>query len=82
MELKKPKKKYNCNTRAILRPIDVSKLDEVEINSQYQNLACAIINSGYKNKDTKFLQSEWCDILKYFCSLKLKGFDANCYVGG
>ena len=55
------------------------RLDET-CDSSWQNLAYAIIKSGYKSKDKSFLESEWCDNLKYFCSLKLRGFDGNLYV--
>ena len=74
---------YNANYRAILKPITketVQNMEDVSCNQKYQDLAYAIIRSGYKNKDEEFLKSEWCDTLRYFCSLKLRGFDKDCYV--
>lgn len=35
----------------------------------YANLAAAIIASGVKNYDTRFLESDWCDTLKEMCTL-------------
>lgn len=75
--------KYNSNTRAILKPIDkelVQNMESIECNLGYQNLAYAIIKSGYKNNDVGFIQSEWCDTLRYFVSLDIHGFHGNTYV--
>lgn len=35
----------------------------------YANLATAIIASGVKNHDTRFLESDWCELLKEICNL-------------
>lgn len=35
----------------------------------YANLAAAIIASGVKNHDTRFLESDWCELLREICNL-------------
>lgn len=35
----------------------------------YANLAAAIIKSGERCNDTRFLNSEWCDVLRSICQL-------------
>ena len=35
----------------------------------YANLAAAIVASGVKCHDTRFLESDWCDTLKEICRL-------------
>lgn len=35
----------------------------------YANLAAAIIASGVKNHDTRFLESDWCEFLRDICEL-------------
>lgn len=35
----------------------------------YANLAAAIIASGVKCHDTRFLESDWCDTLREICRL-------------
>lgn len=35
----------------------------------YANLAAAVIASGVKCHDTRFLESDWCDTLKEICRL-------------
>lgn len=35
----------------------------------YVRLAHAIVASGYKEHDGAFLQSDWCETLRYFCDL-------------
>lgn len=38
-------------------------------HSPYANLAAAIIKSGERCNDTRFLNSEWCSILRSMCQL-------------
>ena len=38
-------------------------------HSPYANLAAAIIRSGERCNDTRFLNSEWCDALRSICQL-------------
>ena len=38
-------------------------------HNAYSNLAAAIIESGRKHNDTRFLESDWCGILKEICAL-------------
>ena len=35
----------------------------------YANLAAAILESGVKCNDTRFLESDWADVLKGICML-------------
>lgn len=35
----------------------------------YANLAAAIIASGVRNHDTRFLESDWCEFLRDICEL-------------
>lgn len=35
----------------------------------FSNLAAAIINDGIRCNDTKFLESNWCECLRYMCKL-------------
>ena len=35
----------------------------------YANLAAAIIASGIRNHDTRFLESDWCELLRDICEL-------------
>lgn len=35
----------------------------------YANLAAAIIASGVKSHDTRFLESNWCETLREICRL-------------
>lgn len=35
----------------------------------YANLAAAIIASGVKSHDTRFLESDWCETLREICRL-------------
>ena len=37
--------------------------------SPYANLADAIIKSGKMDNDKKFLESDWCELLKELCRL-------------
>lgn len=41
----------------------------VQYHDPYANLAAAILESGTKCNDTRFLESEWADILRDMCSL-------------
>lgn len=41
----------------------------------YVQLAHAIITSGIKANDTSFLNSDWCETLRYMCDLG----DNMCY---
>ena len=42
---------------------------ECHYHSAYANLAAAIIASGERCHDTRFLESDWCDTLKEICKL-------------
>ena len=35
----------------------------------YANLAAAIIADGHKHNDQVFLNSDWCDTLRWMCKL-------------
>lgn len=56
----------------------------VKINENWKYLASAIIaravkdsKGTYRPKEAKaFLKSDWCETLKFFVSLKLKGSDS------
>lgn len=37
--------------------------------SSWANLAAAIISSGERENDRRFLESDWCDTLKELCKL-------------
>lgn len=35
----------------------------------YANLAAAVLESGVRHNDTRFLESDWADLLRDMCSL-------------
>lgn len=49
----------------------------MKIDRGYATLAAAIVKSGQKENDTRFLQSEWCSMLKEICRLDLEMFENN-----
>lgn len=46
-----------------------TKTQNTRYHEPYANLAAAIIMSGVKCHDVKFLESDWCDTLKEMCRL-------------
>ena len=40
-----------------------------QYHDPYANLAAAILESGVKCNDTRFLESDWADVLKSICML-------------
>ncbi len=48
---------------------NLSNRPECHYHGAYANLAAAIIASGEKCHDTRFLESDWCDTLKEICRL-------------
>ena len=42
---------------------------KAQYHDPYANLAAAILDSGIKCNDTRFLESDWADILRDLCSL-------------
>ena len=51
-------------------------------HNAYANLAAAIIASGIKCHDTKFLESDWCDTLREICKLDDKMYGGKHNVQG
>ena len=47
----------------------INNKPECHYHNAYANLAAAIIASGERCHDTKFLGSDWCDTLKEICIL-------------
>lgn len=43
----------------------------------YANLAAAILDSGVKCNDTRFLESDWADTLREICSLDDKMYGSR-----
>ena len=46
-----------------------TKTQNTRYHEPYANLAAAIIMSGVKCHDVKFLESDWCDALQEMCRL-------------
>lgn len=46
-----------------------TKTQNTRYHEPYANLAAAIIMSGVKCHDAKFLESDWCDTLQEMCRL-------------
>lgn len=46
-----------------------TKTQNTRYHEPYANLAAAIIMSGVKCHDVKFLESDWCDTLREICRL-------------
>ena len=46
-----------------------TKTQNTRYHEPYANLAAAIIMSGVKCHDVKFLESDWCDTLQEMCRL-------------
>lgn len=46
-----------------------TKTQNTRYHEPYANLAAAIITSGVKCHDVKFLESDWCDTLQEMCRL-------------
>ena len=47
----------------------MTKNEMRKYHSPYTNLAAAIIASGERCNDTRFLDSDWCDTLRTICKL-------------
>lgn len=46
-----------------------TKTQNTRYHEPYANLAAAIIMSGVKCHDVRFLESDWCDTLQEMCRL-------------
>lgn len=46
-----------------------TKTQNTRYHNPYTNLAAAVIASGVKCHDVRFLESDWCDLLKEMCRL-------------
>lgn len=44
-------------------------MKQTAYHDAYANLAAAIIIDGRKHDDQVFLNSDWCDLLKWLCQL-------------
>lgn len=47
----------------------MTKGELTRYHNPYTNLAAAIIESGERCNDTRFLDSDWCDTLRTMCKL-------------